>query len=88
MKIKKEREKKELKLFIEQTIIQKLVSLSVLLRLMRGCFKGNLWPVWMEGGRKERGVEGSRVVLVKNKLITCLDVRGVKRSIVEGERVG
>ena len=34
------------------------------------------------------GVEGSRVVLVKNKLITCLDVRGVKRSRVEGERVG
>ena len=34
------------------------------------------------------GVEGSRVVLVKNKLITCLDGRGVKRSRVEGERVG
>ena len=32
------------------------------------------------------GVEGSRVVLVKNKLITCLDGRGVKRSRVEGER--
>ena len=40
----------------------------------------------MEGGRKERGVEGSRVVLVKNKLITCLDGGGVKRSRVEGER--
>lgn len=37
-----EKKKKELKLFIEQTIVQKLVSLSDLLRLMRRCFKGNL----------------------------------------------
>ena len=40
----------------------------------------------LDGGREER--DGSRVVLVKNKLITCLDGRGVRRSRVEGERVG
>ena len=28
---------------------------------------GNLWPVWMEGGKTR--VKESRVVLIKNKLI-------------------
>ena len=42
--------------------------MKIRLRASVGTFKcwNNLWPVWMEGRRR-----GSRVELIKNKLILC-----------------